>query len=132
MVNEAYEAAGVLETEGISVRLIDIHTIKPIDSGIVIKAARETGAIVTAEEHSVIGGLGDAVAQVVVKNAPCPVAMVGQQDTFGESGKPDDLSTLQESILPLLAILNKSTTRLLSSPFGGFQFSFIFLCNSLI
>lgn len=91
MVNEAYEAAGVLETEGISVRLIDIHTIKPIDSGIVIKAARETGAIVTAEEHSVIGGLGDAVAQVVVKNAPCPVAMVGQQDTFGESGKPDDL-----------------------------------------
>ncbi|MCQ2544838.1 MAG: transketolase family protein [Clostridia bacterium] len=91
MVNEAYEAAKVLEAEGISVRLIDIHTIKPIDSDIIIKAAKETGAIVTAEEHSVIGGLGDAVAQVVVKNSPCPMAMVGQQDTFGESGKPDEL-----------------------------------------
>ena len=91
MVNEAFEAAKVLEAEGISVRLIDIHTIKPIDSDIIIKAAKETGAIVTAEEHSVIGGLGDAVSQVVVKNAPCRMAMVGQQDTFGESGKPDEL-----------------------------------------
>lgn len=91
MVNEAFEASKILEAEGISVRLIDIHTIKPIDSDIIIKAARETGAIVTAEEHSVIGGLGDAVAQVVVKNAPCRMAMVGQQDTFGESGKPDEL-----------------------------------------
>ena len=91
MVNEAFEAAKLLEAEGISARLIDIHTIKPIDSDIIIKAAKETGAIVTAEEHSVIGGLGDAVAQVVVNNAPCPMAMVGQQDTFGESGKPDEL-----------------------------------------
>lgn len=91
MVNEAFEAAKLLEAEGISARLIDIHTIKPIDSDIIIKAAKETGAIVTAEEHSVIGGLGDAVAQVVVNNAPCRMAMVGQQDTFGESGKPDEL-----------------------------------------
>ena len=71
--------------------MIDIHTIKPLDEEIIIKAAKETGAIVTAEEHSIIGGLGDAVAQVVVKKAPCRMAMVGQLDTFGESGKPDEL-----------------------------------------
>ena len=91
MVNEAYEAAKALAEEGIDVRVIDIHTIKPIDEEIIIKAAQETGAIVTAEEHGIIGGLGDAVAQVVVKNCPCKMAMVGQQDTFGESGKPDQL-----------------------------------------
>ena len=91
MVNEAFEAAKALEAEGIDARVIDIHTIKPIDEEIVIKAAQETGAIVTAEEHSIIGGLGGAVAQVVVKNAPCKMAMVGQLDTFGESGKPDEL-----------------------------------------
>ena len=91
MVNEAFEAAKALETDGIDERVIDIHTIKPIDEEIIIKAAQETGTIVTAEEHSIIGGLGDAVAQVVVKNAPCKMAMVGQLDTFGESGKPDEL-----------------------------------------
>ena len=91
MVNEAYEAAKALEQEGISARVIDIHTIKPLDEEIIIKAAKETGAIVTAEEHSIIGGLGDAVAQVVVKKAHCRMAMVGQLDTFGESGKPDEL-----------------------------------------
>lgn len=91
MVNEAFEAAKLLADEGIDARVIDIHTIKPIDEEIIIKAAKETGAVVTAEEHGVIGGLGDAVAQVLVKNAPCPMAMVGQQDTFGESGKPDEL-----------------------------------------
>ena len=91
MVNEAYEASKILAEEGVDARVIDIHTIKPIDEEIIIQAAKETGAIVTAEEHSVIGGLGDAVAQVVVKNCPCRMAMVGQQDTFGESGKPDQL-----------------------------------------
>ena len=91
MVNEAYEAAKKLEAEGVDARVIDIHTIKPIDEEIIIKAAKETYGIVTAEEHSIIGGLGDAVAEVVVKNAPCKMAMVGQQDCFGESGKPDDL-----------------------------------------
>lgn len=91
MVNEAFEAAKVLEAEEIDARVIDIHTIKPIDEEIIIKAAKETGAIVTAEEHGVIGGLGDAVAQIVVKNAPCRIEMVGQLDTFGESGKPDEL-----------------------------------------
>lgn len=91
MVNEAFEAAKALEAEGIDSRVIDIHTIKPIDEDIIIKAACETGAIVTAEEHSIIGGLGEAVAQVVVKNRPCRIEMVGQLDTFGESGAPDEL-----------------------------------------
>ena len=91
MVSTAFEAAEKLAAEGIEARVIDIHTIKPIDEEIIIKAASETGAIVTVEEHSVIGGLGDAVAQVVVKNHPCRIEMVGQQDTFGESGKPDQL-----------------------------------------
>ncbi len=91
MVSAAYDAAEKLAGEGIGARVIDIHTIKPIDEEIIIKAAEETGAIVTAEEHGVIGGLGDAVAQVVVKEHPCRMAMVGQQDTFGESGKPDQL-----------------------------------------
>ena len=91
MVSKAYEAAEALAAEGIDARVIDIHTIKPIDEEIIIKAAEETGAIVTAEEHGIVGGLGDAVAQVVVENCPCRMAMVGQQDTFGESGKPDQL-----------------------------------------
>lgn len=91
MVNEAVIAAEALAGEGIDARVIDIHTIKPIDEDIIIKAAQETKAIVTAEEHSVIGGLGSAVAEVVVKNAPVKMAMVGQQDTYGESGKPDQL-----------------------------------------
>ncbi len=91
MVSAAYDAAEKLAEEGVDARVIDIHTIKPIDEEIIVKAAEETGAIVTAEEHGVIGGLGDAVAQVVVKEHPCRMAMVGQQDTFGESGKPDQL-----------------------------------------
>ena len=91
MVNEALIAAEELAAEGIDVRVIDMHTIKPLDEEIIMKAAQETGAIVTAEEHSVIGGLGSAVAEVVVKKCPVKMAMVGQQDTFGESGKPDEL-----------------------------------------
>lgn len=91
MVNEAFMAAEKLAEEGIDVRVIDIHTIKPLDEEIVIKAARETGAVVTAEEHSVIGGLGSAVAETIAKNAPVKMAMVGQRDTYGESGKPDEL-----------------------------------------
>ena len=91
MVNEAVMAADILAAEGISTRIIDIHTIKPIDEELIIKAARETGAIVTAEEHSVIGGLGSAVAEVTARNCPVKMAMVGQNDTFGESGKPEEL-----------------------------------------
>ena len=90
-MNEAVMAAQELAAGGIDARVIDMHTIKPLDEDIIIKAARETGKIVTAEEHSVIGGLGSAVAETVVKKCPVKMAMVGQQDTFGESGKPDEL-----------------------------------------
>ena len=91
MISEAMAAAETLAADGIDARVVDIHTIKPIDEEIIIKAAQETGAIVTAEEHSVIGGLGSAVSEVVVKNAPVKMAFVGQNDTYGESGKPDEL-----------------------------------------
>ena len=91
MVNEALIAAEELAAEGIEARVIDIHTIKPLDEEIIIKAAQECGRIVTAEEHSVIGGLGSAVAEVVTQKSPVKMAYVGQKDTFGESGKPDQL-----------------------------------------
>ena len=91
MVDAALEASEVLKEEGINARVINIHTIKPIDSELIIKAAKETGAIVTAEEHNIIGGLGSAVAEVVTENYPVPVLKVGVKDTFGESGKPNQL-----------------------------------------
>lgn len=91
MLQYAKEAADLLKQEGISARVIDIHTIKPIDKDLIIKAAKETGAIVTAEEHSIIGGLGGAVAEVLVENYPVPLKMVGVEDKFGKSGKPDKL-----------------------------------------
>jgi transketolase len=91
MVSEAMLAAEILNNEGIKARVIDIHTIKPIDKEIIINAAMETGLIVTAEEHSVIGGLGSAVSEVVSQNYPVKMGMVGQMDTYGESGKPEEL-----------------------------------------
>ena len=91
MVDAALEAKNTLASEGIDVRVINIHTIKPLDSEIILKAAKETGVIVTAEEHSVIGGLGSAVSEVISENYPVPVLKLGIQDVFGESGKPDQL-----------------------------------------
>lgn len=91
MVSEALEAAKELETKGIKARVINIHTIKPIDEEVIIKAAKETGAIVTAEEHNIIGGLGSAVAEVISENCPVPLKRIGTEDTFGESGKPAEL-----------------------------------------
>ena len=85
------EASKQLEAEGISARVINMASIKPIDSEAIIKAAKETGAIVTAEEHNVLGGLGSAVSEVVVANKPVPMEFVGVQDTFGESGTPKEL-----------------------------------------
>ena len=90
MVGMALEAAKMLEEEGISARVINIHTIKPIDEEIITKAAKETGAIVTAEEHYIMGGLGSAVTEVVCANAPVPVKIIGT-DRFGKSGKPAEL-----------------------------------------
>ena len=87
MVAMALEAKELLAAEGIDARVINIHTIKPLDTELVLKAASETGAIVTAEEHNIIGGLGSAVAEVVCENNPVPVVRVGTQDTYGRSGK---------------------------------------------
>jgi transketolase len=91
MVYEALRARAVLASRGISVRVINLHTIKPLDREIIVKAARETGAIVTAEEHQVNGGLGGAVAEVVVQEYPVPIEMVAVHDRFGQSGKPAEL-----------------------------------------
>ena len=87
MVAMALEAKELLKAEGIDARVINIHTIKPLDTELVIKAAKETGAIVTAEEHNIIGGLGSAVAEAVCENAPVPVIRIGTKDVFGRSGK---------------------------------------------
>ncbi len=86
MVNEALIAAENLKADGIDARVINIHTIKPIDKDILVKAAKETGAIVTAEEHSIIGGLGSAVTEVLSEEYPVPVVRLGVNDTFGKSG----------------------------------------------
>ncbi len=91
MVGEARKAADILAENGISARVINMHTIKPIDKDIICKAAKETGVIVTAEEHSVIGGLGSAVADVVTECCPVPVVKVGVNDVFGHSGPAVDL-----------------------------------------
>ena len=91
MVEAAKNASEILAKEGISVRVINIHTIKPIDRGIIVKAAKETGVIVTAEEHSIIGGLGSAVSEVVCEEYPVKVVRIGVKDVFGESGKPNEL-----------------------------------------
>ena len=91
MVSAALEAAGALAGEGIEVRVLSMHTVKPLDAEAVLTAARETGALVTAEEHSVIGGLGGAVCEAVCEKFPVPVKRVGLPDVFGESGKPGEL-----------------------------------------
>ena len=87
MVHLALEAAETLAAEGIDARVINIHTIKPLDKEIILKAAEETGAIVTAEEHNIIGGLGSAVAETVCEGCPVPMLRVGVEDKFGKSGK---------------------------------------------
>jgi transketolase len=90
MVAEALKAAEILEKDGIDAMVINIHTIKPIDEEVILKAA-ECGAIVTAEEHSIIGGLGSAVAEVLSEKKPVPIKRIGIKDVFGMSGKPEEL-----------------------------------------
>ena len=87
----AIEAARVLEAQGVSVDLLNIHTIKPLDEEAIVKSAKKTNKVITAEEHNVIGGLGSRVAQTLAKHHPCPIQFVGVQDSFGESGTPDEL-----------------------------------------
>jgi len=91
LVAEAIRAAEILEREGVAARVLDMHTIKPLDRGAIEKAARETGAIVVAEEHLVDGGLGVRLAQVVTETHPCVVEYVGVQNTYAESGTPEGL-----------------------------------------
>ncbi len=91
MVWIAIEAARILEEKGISVDLINIHTIKPLDTEAIRGSIEKTGCAVTAEEHNIIGGLGDSVAQTAAKTWPVPIEYVGTNDTFGESGKPEEL-----------------------------------------
>ena len=91
MVQEAIKASDSLKEQGISARVINIHTIKPIDEEIIIKAAKETGKIVTCEEHNVIGGLGEAVCAVLSEKCPTPVKRIGVYDRFGHSGPAVDL-----------------------------------------
>ncbi len=93
MVWKAIEAGRILEEKGISVEVINIHTIKPLDEAAVLASISKTKCAVTVEEHNVIGGLGDAIAQVAAKNLPIPIEYIGTNDTFGESGKPTELLT---------------------------------------
>ena len=91
MVSKAVEAAELLAAEGISAAVVNISTIKPLDAELIIAQAQKTGAIVTCEEHNIYGGLGSAVAEVLVENCPVPMTRVGVADQFGESGLPDEL-----------------------------------------
>lgn len=104
MVGKALEARNILLKEGINVRVINIHTIKPLDKEIIIKSAEETPAIITAEEHSIIGGLGSAVSEILAENKPVLLKRIGLQDVFGESGKPKEL--LQKFGMDTVHIVN--------------------------
>ena len=91
LVWKAVEAGRILEEKGISVEVINIHTIKPLDTEAVLASISKTKCAVTCEEHNIIGGLGDSIAQVAAKNLPIPIEYIGTNDTFGESGKPTEL-----------------------------------------
>lgn len=107
----ALHAAELLGKEGISVRVVNMSTIKPIDAELIIKCAEETKGIVTAEDHNIFGGLGSAVAEVLVQNKPVPMELIGVKDSFGESGEPDELAEKYE--IDNKAII-KSVKRLLA------------------
>jgi transketolase len=91
MVWKAIEAGEILAEAGINVEIINIHTIKPLDEEAVLKSVAKTGCVVTAEEHNRIGGLGDSIAQLLARNNPVPQEYVAVNDSFGESGTPDQL-----------------------------------------
>jgi transketolase len=91
-VARAMDAATILEKEGVSARVVNMSTLKPIDAALIDRCVRETRCLVTAEDHNIIGGLGAAVAEAVTAGTPCPIERVGVRDTFGESGEPDELA----------------------------------------
>ena len=100
LLHEAVKAVDELRAQGVSVRFIDMSTVKPVDEALVIESAQKTGAIVCVEEHSVIGGLGSAVAEVLAAKRPVPMEIVGVKDKFGCSGKPTELLDLYELSAP--------------------------------
>lgn len=110
MMQKALKAAALLKEHGYGVRIIDMATIKPLDEGLIVHSAYETGAIMTIEDHSIKGGLGSAVAEVIVQNNPVPMKLVGIQDRFGESGDPEllyrdnamDIDSLVEQSIELI------------------------------
>jgi len=113
MVSQALDAAEILAGEGIEARVINMHTLKPLDREAIIRAAKETGRIVTAEEHQLAGGLGAAVAEVVVQTYPVPMRMIGMPDSFGESGTPEELltkygMTAEKIVTAARSLLNKN------------------------
>ena len=91
MVHESLKAYDILKNKGVNVYVVNISTIKPIDFGLIIELAKKTNCVITAEDHNIIGGLGSAVAEVLGENYPCKMKRIGVQDTYGESGKPDEL-----------------------------------------
>ena len=112
LVYEALQAAEQLDKKGISARVVNLHTLKPLDEELIISCARETGAAVTAEEHEIYGGLGGAVSEVLAKNYPVPVEMIGVRDRFGESGTPEELLALFElKDINIVASAEKVLTR---------------------
>ncbi len=119
MVEHALRAADLLSKDGITARVINLHTIKPIDRAILLAAARDTGAIVTAEEHSVVGGLGSAVAEVLVQEHPVPMRFVGVQDRFGTSGDPAELLKAFHLMPEDLVAAAKEVLRLKQSALGS-------------
>jgi transketolase len=119
MVGMAWEASERLQREGISASVIDMHTIKPIDREAILSEARKTGCIVTAEEHSVLGGLGGAVAEVLTEHEPVPLVRVGTMDTFGESGEP--MALLAKYGLTPEAIVEAAKTAIQKKRTGGEQ-----------
>jgi transketolase len=117
MVSKALDAADALSKKGINCRVLNFSTLKPIDREAIVKAAQETGAIVTAEEHLLHGGLGSMVAQIVSEHHPVPVHSIGINDTYCKSGKPDELLEIhgltEQGIIPSVegVIKRKSSNR---------------------
>jgi transketolase len=102
-VSRALEGAKLLEQDGISARVVNMATIKPIDSELLARCAEETGAVVTAEDHNIHGGLGGAVAESLATTRPCPIEFIGIKDVFGASGEPEELATLYGLTAPHIA-----------------------------
>ncbi|MGD0143573.1 MAG: transketolase C-terminal domain-containing protein [Rhizomicrobium sp.] len=102
-VSRALEAAKSLEQDGISARVVNMATIKPIDTELLARCAEETGAVVTAEDHNIHGGLGGAVAEALAASRPCPIEFIGIKDVFGASGEPEELATLYGLTAPHIA-----------------------------